>query len=80
MLKAPPPPPDEGGGAGGGGGSVTDRVRLVSACSPLEKAWKLRDPGLEQLKMDPLMAPLRGEPRYQAIIKALKFPESHPRA
>ena len=41
----------------------------------LEKAWKLRDPGLEQLKMDPLMAPLRGEPRYQAIIKALKFPE-----
>lgn len=41
----------------------------------LEKAWKLRDPGLEQLKMDPLMKPLRGEPRYQAIIKELKFPE-----
>ena len=41
----------------------------------LEKAWKLRDPGLEQLKMDPLMEPLRSEPRYQAIIKALKFPE-----
>jgi TolB-like protein/Flp pilus assembly protein TadD len=41
----------------------------------LEKAWKLRDPGLEQLKMDPLMKPLRNEPRYQAIIKALKFPD-----
>jgi TolB-like protein/Flp pilus assembly protein TadD len=40
----------------------------------LEVAWRLRDPGLEELKTDPLMDPLRQEPRFQDIEWALKFP------
>ena len=40
----------------------------------LEVAWRLRDPGLEELKTDPLMEPLRQEARFQDIERALKFP------
>jgi len=35
----------------------------------------LGDPGLIQLKVDPLMDPLRQEPRFQAALRELKFPE-----
>ena len=41
----------------------------------LEVAMRLRDPGLENLKTDPLMDPLRQEPRFQAVMKELKFPD-----
>jgi TolB-like protein/Flp pilus assembly protein TadD len=41
----------------------------------LDTAMRLRDPGLETLKTDPLMDPLRQEPRFQAVMKALKFPD-----
>ena len=40
----------------------------------LETALRLRDPGLESLKTDPLLDPMRQEPRFQAIERALKFP------
>jgi tetratricopeptide (TPR) repeat protein len=40
----------------------------------LETALRLRDSGLAQLKTDPLLDPLRNEPRFRAIEKALKFP------
>jgi TolB-like protein/Flp pilus assembly protein TadD len=40
----------------------------------LETAWRLRDPGLEYVKIDPLLDPLRQEPRFQAIERELKFP------
>lgn len=40
----------------------------------LETALRLRDPGLEQLKTDPLLDPLRHEPRFRAIETALRFP------
>ena len=41
----------------------------------LHAAVRLRHPGLACLKTDPLMDPLRKEPRFQAIERALKFPE-----
>jgi tetratricopeptide (TPR) repeat protein len=41
----------------------------------LETALRLRDPGLIQLKTDPLLDPLRKEPRFQAIERELKFPD-----
>jgi TolB-like protein/tetratricopeptide (TPR) repeat protein len=41
----------------------------------LETALRLRDPGLEYLKTDPLLDPLSQEPRFQAIERGLKFPE-----
>jgi tetratricopeptide (TPR) repeat protein len=40
----------------------------------LETALRLRDPGLVNLKTDPLMDPLRQEPRFQAVMRELKFP------
>jgi len=41
----------------------------------LESAMRLRDPGLSLLKNDPLLGPLRTEPRYQAIERGLNFPD-----
>jgi TolB-like protein len=41
----------------------------------LDTAMRLRDPGLEALKVEPLLDPLRSEPRFQAIERALKFPD-----
>jgi len=40
----------------------------------LDKAMRLRDTGLVFLKTDPLLDPLRKESRFQAIERALKFP------
>jgi TolB-like protein len=40
----------------------------------LEKAVRLRHGDLPWLRVDPLLDPLRREPRYQVIERALKFP------
>ena len=40
----------------------------------LEKAMRLRDPGLVYTKADPLMDPLRKEPRFHAVMQELQFP------
>ena len=40
----------------------------------LDTAMRRRDPGLLNLKTDPLMDPLRKEPRFQAVLRELKFP------
>jgi len=40
----------------------------------LATAMRVPDQGLTFLKTDPLMDPLRKEPRFQAIERALKFP------
>jgi serine/threonine-protein kinase len=41
----------------------------------LDTAIRLRNSDLESLKSDPLMDPLRTEPRFQAIERELKFPD-----
>jgi TolB-like protein/Flp pilus assembly protein TadD len=41
----------------------------------LGTAMRLHDPGLVDLKTDPLMDPLRKEPRFQAIERELNFPK-----
>ena len=41
----------------------------------LDTAMRLRDPWLERIKTNPLIDPLRKEPRFQAIERELKFPE-----
>ena len=50
-------------------------VSIPKALEWLDKAVHRRDSGLEYLKTDPLIDPLRKEPRFQAIERALKFPE-----
>ena len=46
-----------------------------AALSWLEKALQLRDTGLISLRVDPLLDPLRAEPRFQAAMRELKFPD-----
>jgi len=41
----------------------------------LDTAMRLRDPGLLFPKTDPLMGPLHKEPRFQAMMRVLKFPD-----
>ena len=41
----------------------------------LDRAMRLRDPGLGYLKCDPLLDSLRREPRFQVIERVLKFPQ-----
>jgi TolB-like protein/Tfp pilus assembly protein PilF len=41
----------------------------------LDKAVRLRDSGLGELKTDGTLDPLRNEPRFQAIERELKFPD-----
>ena len=41
----------------------------------LDTALRLRDGHLVQLQADPLMDPLRKEPRFQAVMRELKFPQ-----
>jgi TolB-like protein/Tfp pilus assembly protein PilF len=47
----------------------------AQALDSLEKAHRLKDSGLRFLKTDPLLDPLRNEPRFQAIKRELKFPD-----
>ena len=48
---------------------------IAKALEWLETAMRLRNPRLQYAKTDPLMDPLRKEPRYQAVERALKFPD-----
>jgi hypothetical protein len=41
----------------------------------LDTAVRVRDPGLFYVKTDPLLDPLRKEPRFQAIMRKLRFPD-----
>lgn len=41
----------------------------------LQTALRLRDPGLIAFRTDPIMDPLRGDPRVQAIERELKLPD-----
>jgi TolB-like protein/tetratricopeptide (TPR) repeat protein len=40
----------------------------------LERAIRQKDGGLEELKVDPLLAPLRADPRYTSLLAKLGFP------
>jgi TolB-like protein len=48
-----------------------DRARALDS---LAAAKRVRDSGLIALRADPLLDPLRQEPRYQALVRDLKFP------
>lgn len=57
-------------------GIYAQRGNTAKALECLEKAMRVRDLELEQLRVDPFLDPLRGEPRFQAIERELKFPPS----
>jgi len=41
----------------------------------LERAYRQRDGGLAETKIDPLFENLHGDPRYQAMLRKLNLPE-----
>jgi TolB-like protein/tetratricopeptide (TPR) repeat protein len=49
---------------------------LPQALEWLDTALRLRDPSFERMQVDPLLDPLRQEPRFQAVMRELKFPAS----
>jgi hypothetical protein len=44
------------------------------AFAEFDYAIAAKDPGLTTLKSDPFLDPIRGDPRYAALLKRLKFP------
>jgi tetratricopeptide (TPR) repeat protein len=50
------------------------RGDIPKALEWLETALRLRDAGLESLRTDSLMDPIRQEPRFQTVMRELKFP------
>ena len=44
------------------------------AFSAIARAWDLLDPGLISFKTDPLLAPLRSDPRFAAWLRKIGFP------
>jgi serine/threonine-protein kinase len=44
------------------------------AMAALDRAYALRDPGLASIQVDPYLDPLRGDPRFQALVRKLDFP------
>lgn len=54
------------------------RGNIAKALEWLETALRLHDAGLVWLRVDTFVDPLRKEPRFQSIERALKFPTSRP--
>lgn len=48
-----------------------DKERALSA---LDAAWRIRDGGLINIRVDPFLDPIRNEPRFQAIVRNMNFP------
>jgi TolB-like protein/Tfp pilus assembly protein PilF len=51
------------------------RGDVAQALEWLEKALRVRDPGVTLMRTDPFLDPLRKEPRLQAVERQLKFPD-----
>lgn len=47
---------------------------ISKALEWLDVAVRVQDPGLEYLKIDPLLDPLRSQARFRAVERALRFP------
>lgn len=50
------------------------RGEADQAFAALDAALTARDPGLSSLPADPFLDPVRGDPRFQALVRQLKFP------
>jgi TolB-like protein len=50
------------------------RGETDSACTWLDRAYAQRDQGLTEVKADPLLANLRSDPRYRALLTKMRLP------
>ena len=53
---------------------LTQLGRRDEAIAALDQAYKNRDSGLTTVQIDPLLDPLRDDPRFDAIVKRIDFP------
>ena len=44
------------------------------ALAALQRAWAIRDPGLLISRVDPILDPIRSDPRFKAILAEINFP------
>jgi hypothetical protein len=47
---------------------------IPRALDALEKAYRVRDPGLATMKSEPDLDPIREQPRFKAIVEKIGFP------
>ena len=47
---------------------------LDQAFAALDRAWQIKDAGLTATKVDPLLDPLRRDPRFAAFVRRMDFP------
>jgi hypothetical protein len=52
------------------------RGEIDRAFATLDKAFTSGEPGLSAIKSDNYLKPLHADPRYQALLRKLKLPES----
>ena len=52
------------------------RGESVAAMGWLERAYRQHESGLEYIKVDPLLRPLHGARRFQALLRKMKLPET----
>jgi hypothetical protein len=52
-----------------------DRRQDTQAFEWLDRAYRQKDPAIEYMKMTPDLDPLKGDPRYKALIEKMHLPE-----
>jgi hypothetical protein len=50
------------------------RGEVDQAFSQLDRAYQQHEGDLQAFKVDPLLQPLRGDPRYAEFLRKLNFP------
>jgi hypothetical protein len=60
---------------GGDAWDASIRGDMKTALKWIERAYEVKDPGLAFMKADPMLEPIRREPRFQAVVRKLNFPE-----
>jgi serine/threonine-protein kinase len=64
-----------GDGAATGYAAIYAQIgKTNEALDQLDIAWRIRDPGLVGILVDPMYDPLRSEPRFKALVRELDFP------
>jgi len=48
---------------------------MKTALKWIERAYEVKDPGVAFMKADPMLEPIRREPRFQAVVRKLNFPD-----
>jgi TolB-like protein len=51
------------------------RKEIDQAFAWLDRAWRIRDPSALSVKRTPLLANIRGDPRYKAFLRKMNLPE-----